>query len=73
MQLASTLVVPVGILADWLLHSALPVKQIAAECGVDDLQKFNKCMRAEYGQSPRSLREEHRKKSGEKTWTLEQG
>jgi AraC family transcriptional regulator len=56
-----------------LLHSALPVKQIASECGVDDLQKFNKCMRAEYGQSPRSLREEHRKKSGEKTWTLEQG
>lgn len=56
-----------------LLHSTLPVKQIAAECGLDDLQKFNKCMRAEYGQSPRSLREEYRKKSGEKTWTLERG
>lgn len=56
-----------------LLHSAMPVKQIAAECGLNDLQKFNKCMRAEYGQSPRSLREEHRKKSGVKTWTLERG
>lgn len=56
-----------------LIHSSLPVKQIAAECGLDDLQKFNKWMRAEYGQSPRSLREGHRKKSGGKTWTLERG
>ncbi|CAN5818470.1 hypothetical protein BH09VER1_BH09VER1_34120 [soil metagenome] len=39
-----------------LLHSTMPIKLVAAECGITDLQKFNKLMRHEYGDSPRALR-----------------
>ncbi|HSI85144.1 MAG: helix-turn-helix transcriptional regulator [Candidatus Methylacidiphilales bacterium] len=38
-----------------LLHSTMPIKRIAAECGMADLQQFNKRMRACYGKSPRHL------------------
>jgi len=40
-----------------LLHSTMPVKLVAAECGIADLQQFNKLMRNSYGQSPRKVRE----------------
>ena len=39
-----------------LLHSTMPIKLVAAECGISDLQEFNKSMRREYGKSPRLLR-----------------
>ncbi|PTY04161.1 hypothetical protein DB346_05060 [Verrucomicrobia bacterium LW23] len=39
-----------------LLHSTMPIKLIAAECGVDDLHHFNKLIHHEYGASPRHLR-----------------
>lgn len=42
-----------------LLHSTMPIKLLAAECGVGDLQQFNKLMRREYGESPRVLRKLH--------------
>jgi AraC-like DNA-binding protein len=41
-----------------LLHSTLPVKSIACAVGLSDLQQFNKTMRRQTGQSPRSLRGE---------------
>lgn len=40
-----------------LNHSTMPIKLVAAECGMSDLQEFNKSMRREYGKSPRLLRE----------------
>ncbi len=39
-----------------LVHTSLPVKQIAAQVGIDDLQRFNKTMRLETGRSPRAIR-----------------
>jgi AraC-like DNA-binding protein len=51
-----------------LLHSTMPIKLVAAECGMSDLQQFNKQMRLEYGQSPRTLRESHTENS---TWTFD--
>ncbi len=50
-----------------LLHSEMPVKLLAAECGMDDLQQFNKMMRREYGRSPRALRESHQP---DPTWAI---
>lgn len=40
-----------------LLHSDLPVKVVACEVGLADLQHFNKLMRRTFGCSPRHLRE----------------
>lgn len=39
-----------------LLHSTMSIKSIAAECGITDLQQFNKLMRSSYGRGPRQLR-----------------
>ena len=39
-----------------LRHSTLSIKSIAATVGILDLQTFNKIIRREYGQSPRTLR-----------------
>ena len=53
-----------------LIHSTMPVKLIASECGIEDLQQFNKLLRAAYGKSPRQLREQmsgHAKA----TWALD--
>lgn len=35
-----------------LLHTTLSIKEIAAQVGIDDLQRFNKTMRLETGRSP---------------------
>ncbi len=51
-----------------LLHSTMPVKLVAAECGLGDLQQFNKLMRREYGKSPRALRGIH---TDDPTWTID--
>jgi transcriptional regulator GlxA family with amidase domain len=40
-----------------LLTTNLPVKVIAAEVGVPDLQEFNKLIRRHCGHSPRAVRE----------------
>ncbi|MCC7494167.1 MAG: helix-turn-helix transcriptional regulator [Fimbriimonadaceae bacterium] len=43
--------------AQYLLqHTAQPIKAIAAEVGLGDLQRFNKLVRRETGQSPRAWR-----------------
>jgi len=55
-----------------LLHSTMPVKLIAAECGIGDLQQFNKLVRAEYGKSPRQLRRQLWR-DGAPTWALDRG
>jgi AraC-like DNA-binding protein len=39
-----------------LQHSDLPVKTIAEDVGIPDLQAFNKDVRKEFGRSPRALR-----------------
>lgn len=39
-----------------LEHSTLPAKAIAAQCGLGDLQAFNKAVRRELGASPRTVR-----------------
>lgn len=39
-----------------LRHSNMPVKQIAAQVGVPDLQAFNKTFRSKFGVSPREYR-----------------
>lgn len=39
-----------------LVHTTLGVKEIAAQVGIDDLQRFNKTMRLETGLAPRDLR-----------------
>jgi AraC-like DNA-binding protein len=39
-----------------LKHSTLPIKAIASQCGLGDLQAFNKALRRELGKSPRELR-----------------
>ncbi|MCK6491389.1 MAG: helix-turn-helix transcriptional regulator, partial [Planctomycetes bacterium] len=39
-----------------LAHSALPVRAIAAQLGIDDLQRFNKLVRRACGLGPRALR-----------------
>lgn len=54
-----------------LIHSTMPIKLIAAESGIDDLQQFNKLMRAEYGYSPRELRAAHNLKNTRQTWMTE--
>ena len=41
-----------------LLHTTRPVKSIAAEVGMGDLQAFNKCLRRVTGASPRQIRRE---------------
>ena len=40
-----------------LRHTTLPIKQIAAQVGLGDLQRFNKAVRAATGISPRATRE----------------
>jgi AraC-like DNA-binding protein len=40
-----------------LMHSTLPIKAIAKEIGIPDLQQFNKTVRRNLGRSPRSIRE----------------
>lgn len=42
--------------AHLLQHSTLPAKAIATQCGLGDLQAFNKTLRRELGKSPRELR-----------------
>ena len=39
-----------------LKHSTLPIKAIASQCGLGDLQAFNKTLRRELGKSPREVR-----------------
>jgi AraC-like DNA-binding protein len=39
-----------------LLHSGLPIKEVACEVGLSDLQLFNKVIRRSYGVPPRALR-----------------
>lgn len=39
-----------------LRHSNMPVKQVASNVGMNDLQAFNKAFRSRYGVSPRELR-----------------
>jgi transcriptional regulator GlxA family with amidase domain len=39
-----------------LLHSTLPIKSIAVEVGICDLQLFNKIVRRSLGRSPREIR-----------------
>ena len=39
-----------------LCHSNMPIKQIAAQVGIPDLQAFNKAFRAKNGVSPREYR-----------------
>lgn len=39
-----------------LAHTTLPIKEIAAQVGLDDLQRFNKTVRRETGHSPRKIR-----------------
>lgn len=39
-----------------LLHTTLPIKQIAFECGIPDLHAFNKLIKKTYGHAPRNLR-----------------
>ncbi len=47
--------------ADYLLRcTSLPVKAVAAQVGVPDLQAFNKLIRRELGVSPRAWRESRR-------------
>ncbi len=41
-----------------LMHSTRSIRDIAAELGIDDLQRFNKLMRKQFGQPPRHLRQE---------------
>jgi transcriptional regulator GlxA family with amidase domain len=43
-----------------LKNSTLPIKAIASQCGLGDLQAFNKTLRRELGESPRVLREKDR-------------
>jgi AraC-like DNA-binding protein len=52
-----------------LLHSTMPIKLIASECGIDDLQQFNKLMRGNYGKGPRELRR-GAGDARESTWAL---
>ncbi len=42
--------------AHLLRHSSMPVKQVAAQVGIYDLQAFNKAVRARFGCSPREVR-----------------
>jgi AraC family transcriptional regulator len=53
-----------------ILHSTMPIKLIASECGIGDLQQFNKLMRGGYGRSPRQLREGP-PGAEEPTWALD--
>jgi AraC family transcriptional regulator len=39
-----------------LKHSDMPIKQVAAQVGIPDLQAFNKAIRNRYQRSPRELR-----------------
>jgi len=54
-----------------LIHSTMPVKLVARECGVDNLQRFNKLMRVEYGTNPRNLRTTHRIQSSKQIWEVD--
>jgi transcriptional regulator GlxA family with amidase domain len=40
----------------FLIHTDKPVKEIAVEVGIPDLQHFNKSIREAYNMSPRALR-----------------
>lgn len=40
-----------------LIYTALPIKTIAADCGLPDLNQFNKTIRRTFGAAPRALRE----------------
>jgi transcriptional regulator GlxA family with amidase domain len=39
-----------------LVNSTLPVKAVAVQVGLPDLQQFNKVIRRELGRSPREVR-----------------
>lgn len=54
-----------------LIHSTMSIKMIARECGVEDLQQFNKLMRSEYGTNPRDLRAAHRVQSSKQIWGVD--
>ena len=54
-----------------LINSTMPVKLIARECGVEDLQRFNKLMRSEYGSNPRNLRSVQRSENSKQTWAVD--
>ncbi len=54
-----------------LIHSTMPVKLVARECGVEDLQRFNKLMRSQYGTNPRNLRTAHGSQSFRQIWEVE--
>jgi len=43
-----------------LRHTTIPMKSIARQIGLNDLQQFNKLMRKTLGQSPRQIRQNHR-------------
>ena len=53
-----------------LIHSTMPVKRVASECGIEDLQQFNKLLRSGYGKSPRQLRDRTMGDS-HPTWALD--
>jgi AraC-like DNA-binding protein len=42
-----------------LKHTTLPIKTVAREVGIKDLQQFNKLMRHRTGQPPRAVRRNH--------------
>lgn len=54
----------------FLAHSTMPIKLIAAECGLADLHQFNKLIRGAYGKSPRELRNQLSSEAPP-TWALE--
>lgn len=54
-----------------LAHSTMPIKLVARECGIEDLQRFNKLMRSEYGTNPRKLRAVRGLKSSGETWGVD--
>jgi transcriptional regulator GlxA family with amidase domain len=39
-----------------LIHTTLPMKSIARQIGLTDLQQFNKLLRKTLGRSPRAIR-----------------
>jgi len=43
-----------------LIYTSLPIKTIAADCGLPDLNQFNKTIRRTFGDAPRALREKTR-------------
>ncbi len=52
-----------NLVRHYLTHTNKPIKEIAIEAGMPDLQFFNKSIRRFYGMSPRKLQAECRKKA----------